>query len=405
MALTEFAKTKNRHLAITLGNHDLELALPWVREHFKDRLSGGNDAARGRITLAFDGTGYTAAVGDTRVLCLHGNEFDEWNVCDYEVLRRQGRDLNRGLKVEPWTPNAGTKLVVDAMNDIKKTYAFVDLLKPETSGVVPTLLALDPDKKPQVEDVFGVVGRVGWDWVRKRTGFLSGDEEEEVGAILDKKPVGGAESLEAMLGETFDTARSGGQSAGEALLNSIEDDLDRDPLDMLSDDEASSQLGAVSGVWNWIRGKDPSELLYETLKKFVKNEDFGHGHEDETYKRAVEHVGGFDVVCTGHTHFEKSISIGGGRQYFNSGTWVPLIKLTDEMMASHDTFRRVYGILSACRSVADFAEADNLLEGKSLLWQRPAVVEIVRNQGSVVASLKRVSIGANGVELVDPAGE
>ncbi len=405
VALTEFVKTKNRYLAINLGNHDLELALPWVREHFKDRLSGGNDAARGRITLAFDGTGYTAAVGDTSVLCVHGNEFDEWNVCDYEVLRRQGRDLNRGLRVDPWTPNAGTKLVVDAMNDIKKKYAFVDLLKPQTKAVVPTLLALDPDKKPRLQDVFGVVGRLSWDRVRKRTGFLSGDEEEEVGSILDKTPAEGAESLDAFLGETFDSAGTGSQLSGEELLNSIEDDLDRDPLDLLAEDEATSQLGAVSGIWNWMRGKDRSELLYETLKKLVKNIDFSRQHEDETYKRVVEHVGGFDVVCTGHTHFEKSISIGGGRQYFNSGTWVPLIRLTDEMMASHDEFKRVYEIFSSCASVEEFSNDQNLFNGKSLLWQRPAVIEIARNQGSVVASLKRVSIGANGVELTEPASE
>ena len=95
-ALSEFIAKQNRYLVITLGNHDLELALPWVREHFKKRLSQGDDAARGRITLAFDGTGYTARVADKSVICVHGNEFDEWNVCDYETLRRQGRDLHRG---------------------------------------------------------------------------------------------------------------------------------------------------------------------------------------------------------------------------------------------------------------------------------------------------------------------
>lgn len=137
----------------------------------------------------------------------------------------------------------------------------------------------------------------------------------------------------------------------------------------------------------------------------MKNIDFSRQHEDETYKRVVEHVGGFDVVCTGHTHFEKSISIGGGRQYFNSGTWVPLIRLTDEMMASHDEFKRVYEIFSSCASVEEFSNDQNLFNGKSLLWQRPAVIEIARNQGSVVASLKRVSIGANGVELTEPASE
>ncbi len=41
-ALRRFAETKNRRLIINLGNHDLELALPWVSACLLDILSGGN---------------------------------------------------------------------------------------------------------------------------------------------------------------------------------------------------------------------------------------------------------------------------------------------------------------------------------------------------------------------------
>lgn len=61
--LREFVATPNTSLVITLGNHDLELALPWVREQLLQELCRDDPAARGRITLAFDGTGFRCEVG------------------------------------------------------------------------------------------------------------------------------------------------------------------------------------------------------------------------------------------------------------------------------------------------------------------------------------------------------
>jgi len=104
-ALRTFTATENRQLIVNLGNHDLELALPWVREALTTILSGGDRAARGRITLAFDGSGVLVSVGQARVLCVHGNEVDAWNVTDHEQVRRIGRDFLHGRGVEPWIPN------------------------------------------------------------------------------------------------------------------------------------------------------------------------------------------------------------------------------------------------------------------------------------------------------------
>jgi len=124
-ALQKFAGTANRCLIINLGNHDLELALPWVRAHLLKVLSDGNEAARGRIILAFDGTGFLCQVGNAEVLCVHGNEVDNWNVADYETIRRIGRDIVQGRPVESWIPNAGSQLVIEVMNDLKRHYPFI----------------------------------------------------------------------------------------------------------------------------------------------------------------------------------------------------------------------------------------------------------------------------------------
>ena len=123
-ALTLFVARSNRELIITIGNHDIELALPWVRNHLVEILAGNDPCAKSRITLSLDGSGYACSVGGASVLCVHGNDVDTWNVIDYERLRRSGRDCVQGRPMEEWTPNAGTKLVIDVMNGIKRDYPF-----------------------------------------------------------------------------------------------------------------------------------------------------------------------------------------------------------------------------------------------------------------------------------------
>ena len=103
-ALTQFVARVNRSLIFTLGNHDIELALPWVRAHLVDLLSGNDDAAKGRITLALDGAGYACSVAGSSILCVHGNEVDTWNVTDYERLRRSGEIMSRAARWKNGSP-------------------------------------------------------------------------------------------------------------------------------------------------------------------------------------------------------------------------------------------------------------------------------------------------------------
>ena len=98
-ALQRLLMTPHRLLIINLGNHDLELALPWVRAHLAQRLTEGDEAATARLLWVTDGTGVRCRVGKASVVCVHGNEVDSWNVTDYERLRRIGRDRQFGLPV------------------------------------------------------------------------------------------------------------------------------------------------------------------------------------------------------------------------------------------------------------------------------------------------------------------
>ncbi|MDA1054348.1 MAG: metallophosphoesterase [Planctomycetota bacterium] len=221
-ALQRFVQKNKRTLIINLGNHDLELALPWVREHLLDQLSGGNDRARGRIILSLDGAGCLCRVGRAKVLCVHGNEVDTWNVTDYEMLRRQGRELNQGRDVKEWTPNAGAKLVIDVMNDIKREYPFVDLLKPEVEAVVPVLYALKPSLVSKIGAVMSVGTRLAWDAVRRMSGFLG---EEETAPDAEAAEVDPRQAMESLLRETFVTSPQQ-YSDADALLRAAEERLE-----------------------------------------------------------------------------------------------------------------------------------------------------------------------------------
>ncbi len=159
-ALAELVKKPGRRLVIMVGNHDIELAFPAVQHTLVQRLAEDDPAARGRIEFSTMGAGYACRVGEKRVFCTHGNEVDAWNYVRYEDLAKAGRRLNcdRHLKPSEWEPNAGTKMVKDIMNPIKKSYPWIDLLKPEVKAAVGVLLAIDPGQLKKLREILPVVG-------------------------------------------------------------------------------------------------------------------------------------------------------------------------------------------------------------------------------------------------------
>ena len=75
-----------------------------------------------RILFSTHGAGYGCLVGGKRVFCSHGNELDSWNWVDYSALGQLANaiDAGRRVDVQRWKPNAGTRLVIDVMNEVKR---------------------------------------------------------------------------------------------------------------------------------------------------------------------------------------------------------------------------------------------------------------------------------------------
>jgi UDP-2,3-diacylglucosamine pyrophosphatase LpxH len=346
-ALKGFLRKGRRRLIVNLGNHDLELALPWMRERLAQLLTGegvGSEDARARLHMVFDGSGVLCDVGGRSVLCLHGNEVDRWNPADFEKIRQIGRDVQFGRPIDAWIPNAGSRMVIDVMNRVKRRYPFVDLLKPEVEGVIPTLVACAPDLAGNLEGARKLAGAGlarAWAGVRKPGGMLGaapGDETEgpAANATLLNEPRPGSMSRASP-----DARRRELMRAAEAQVR-----LGVEPMTLVEGVEGQ-QLDAFGAVVKWYRNESTSEILREALEQLDHDRSFDIGERDDTATQLDAEVSpDIDIVVAGHTHLERALRRQNGSGcYFNSGTWARLIRLDPSVRGDAAKFAKVFDTL------------------------------------------------------------
>ena len=319
-------------------------------------IADGDDAARGRIHMNTDGTGVSLRVGTTRIYCAHGNEIDPWNVTDHERIRRIGRDVLQGKGYEEWVPNAGTQLVIDAMNDVKREFPFVDLLKPETEAVIPILLAIKPDLAAKIINAPRVVARRTRDAVRMASGFL-GDHEFSAGE--KSQPL-------TPLAEVASRART--REFAKTLLDDADKQFQaqRSPMDLVSVDQRGRQLGNLSAIWVGITGGSTAEILREKLEALKHDRSFDTTHMDETFYEFDERIGDdAEVIVTGHTHLERAHKRkAASGYYFNTGTWARLMKIDESRLNDPGRFDEMFkaiqqGSMAALEKVPDLVIRNN----------------------------------------------
>ena len=406
LALAEFVKAKNRTLVIVIGNHDIELALPAVQRMLVERLAGGKLDARARIEFSTTGAGYPCTVGGEPVYCTHGNEVDAWNYNRYEDLARLGRRLNvrQPLPADEWHPNAGTRMVKEVMNEVKRRYAWIDLLKPEDSAAIGTLLALDPAQ------------------ARKLTSLASILPTKIVGGMVKDQRLGGPDdpAATAPTGATLERLLGHDSNIMRAVLESPPplgprraDDMLRDAEHALGDSlgaggSADGTLGTWQYMWDrvtgWITGVPREEALRRALLDWLGDDtSFSLTAPDDTSRDILKAVHtDFRFVITGHTHLARAIALGDGRAYFNSGTWIRLIQLTQAMLDDKAAFKRVYDVLEDGK----MASLDNaqVAGGGGLVLDRTTAVRIYRENGATrgVLLVVKGDGAANHDEIIHP---
>ena len=383
-ALQDFVKKPNRRLVLILGNHDVELALPQVVEWLLRSLSRGKESARGRISVHVDGAGFACRVKDKEVLCVHGNEADDWNFVDYRQLLKVSQAMNRRQNIPEWDANAGTRLVIDVMNGIKKNFPVVDLLKPERKAALPSVLALDPGAVKKITKLLKVTGCLGIDKFKRRLGFLSTDEALDA---LGEDAPDDDDVLADFLKEYYDY---GTQSrSAEDLLNAA---FESEEDDELSKDEEQEFLGPFDFIKALVGKKENQwENMRNALKDWLDADKTFHlGHKDDIYKRLDELCGdGMDFLVAGHTHLERAFERSTpGRFYFNSGTWIRLISLTEDILENGDDFKKVWNAFGSGK-IENLDKLNDLgpNQDQSLILNRSTVVSIVDDGEKVYGEL------------------
>jgi UDP-2,3-diacylglucosamine pyrophosphatase LpxH len=365
-ALRGFAEVENARLVVVLGNHDVELSLPAATEALLTLLTS-SPAARGRTLLQFDGCGFRCRVGARTVLCLHGNEYDPWNVLDYEALRAWKRDHARARNPRALSANAGTRMVIEVVNVAKsKGLPFIDLLKPE-EGALPRVIAALQVLRPSLD--LGTMLNAGMGiYQRKR------EDEERM--------------RRGVLGPSAPHVRRVPSTGGDLLeIAEMHHVAGRFPLDVA---DTAPLLGPI----DWLRAKTQEGALASLRASLVRvtrdDSTFILTEPDATFERVRDGVGDdVSVTIAGHTHLARDIAFGlkQNRRYLNTGTWARLIQVHPSFLAPEHFDAFLEALLSPTLDDLERVRVD----GRALVIHRRTVAHLrAQMDGQTSVSLRHV---------------
>ena len=329
-AFASFLKREKSTLVFNLGNHDAELGLSRHQTALRAMVGGGE--VRGTLHFSFNPhastdevyQGYECTVGGRHVRLAHGNEVDAWNVVSTALVRGAEANLRPTLGLTDDPINAGSALVVRLMNQVKREYRFVDLLKPEDKAVIMVLLSLEPSYLLRLGELLKLMPRMVMDSWKISWGVLGGNvKPEQLSSEMLAARMLGSLMMQEMTGEQL-IARSWEQRKRTPLQVAIE--------------EAESVGGSalLGGVRYPVPGlRQALEVVRRTWEGFEPQTP-----DDTSRKMTERYPSENGVLIAGHTHLRRFIPKGRSL-YINTGTWMPLIRL-DRVLASRDEFGEFY---------------------------------------------------------------
>lgn len=271
------------------------------------------------------------------MLCVHGNEVDEWNYVSQKELKAAQAAF---LAEQPYEfeGNAGTKLVLEVLNGLcRDEHPYVPLLKPETSAVPPVVLALQPSKIAEITNILKAVARLASRTMRREGGWLGeadmGEDYDPNGRLAPPLP-----------------------SAAELMMMAEANVFDGvDPLTLV---DQNAMLGAGGLIMKGLK-KLAQQSLRSALREWLKDDKtFNPGVLSKMDKDIDAAVGAnIEVLIAGHTHLARAAKRAKGRGfYFNSGTWVRLMKFGKEHLDDDTKFGELFETLQNAKKFADLTK-------------------------------------------------
>lgn len=321
---------------LLLGNHDVELALPRVRDAMYRHLETDSH----HCNFLFNNEAYRRG----QLLIEHGNRYDSWNRIDHDGLRQTVSALSRGeIPENDWLVACpGSKLVVSAMNPLKAQYRFIDLLKPEDKLLAILLPQIAPSTRPILPHLFRFAQLNGARFIERvlpRRGgrqFIAGQEDSPTAHL----------PREIAAAERDELTRI---SAESQLIHP------QSPFPAVAVGPEHSELVATGPLGGDALRKLQRKLRHKLCNDTTfKDDDKG---EPGTAVRAcydaaekIIHRDAARVVIMGHTHLRRSVCINDG-YYLNTGTWADLIRIDEASLVDSEeglaALNRWWGLLVA----------------------------------------------------------
>lgn len=307
-------------LTIILGNHDVELAYPRLRQELLGRLS----ADPYRCQFVLNNEAYR--VGD--LLIEHGNRYDSWNAIDHNGLRQavswasRDEEVGRGMEICP-----GSRLVEQVINPLKERYHFVDLLKPETKVVLLLLTAIESSLVVDLDHIFTAASAYTGQWLRGRSwSSKSFPTPGQVNLVAAGEGVAGhldvaaglPDDIRAVFEAEMKTVTQTRQvGMGGALIKAF---LGRrnDSLKTILEKGGRIERGRLE------------KIRVALSRALERDRTFDFDGPDGPYLEAARRMTSHDtakVVVMGHTHLARDVDLEQGRRYINTGTWADLIRV------------------------------------------------------------------------------
>lgn len=366
-------------LTVLLGNHDIELAYPQVRDDLFRHLH----TAPHRCHFVQNNEAYR--IGE--LLIEHGNRYDPWNAIDHDGLRQHVSCASRGeLPPRPLDVCPGSRLVHGAMNQLKQRYHFIDLLKPEGKILALLLLELEPSLvRKSLPQLFRLASAWMTERYRKAMWHAQGDGVSPTNERLvaaedaDRLPSDIRRAFRRELDEfeALQQHQAVGASDTAGMLWKILPGRGEDGLKAMLDGGETIPTPRLRRLQAALRGVLDGDQTFE--------EGLPDG-DCHAAARKMRVAGVAKVIVMGHTHLARDIPLPNGGRYLNTGTWADLIRIDASHLADTDEARE--RLVEWLRKLAE-----DRLDGIRHPMPRFACVEIDEFGRVGPASLHRYRVG------------